>query len=829
MGQADRTAGVEGDGRVTAYQDQAKVVIIGGGAIGLSVAYHLAKLGWSDVLLLERNELTSGTSWHAAGIVGPLRASMNLTKLAIYATELFAELEAETGQATGYRRTGGLWLAQNADRITELKRIAAMGTMNGLDARMVTPDETAAAFPLLRVDDLAGALWVAEDGQTNPVDTCMAYAKGARAAGLRIRERTAVTGINIAKGAVESIETADGRRIRCGTLVNCAGAWAGKIGALAGVPVALQAVEHMYVVTEPLADLPKPCPIVRDLESRIYIKEDAGKLVIGGFEPKAKPWMPDSAGPDPAYIMLPEDWEQFEPFMTAGLNRVPALAETGIQHFMNGPESFTPDTRQLMGETPGLRNFFVAAGMNSIGILSSAGVGKALAEWIVGGEAPMDLWEVDVARLEPHCATASFLTARVQEAVANQFEMHWPYKQMKTARGLCRSPLHEAFAAQGAVFGAPTGWERPLWFAATADEAEIRYSYGDQPWWPAAAREAQALQERAALFELSPFTKIEVAGPEAEAFLQGLCANDLAGAPGRLTYSQMLNRRGGIEADVTVQRLAEDRFWVISGAATRQKDLAWLRRHLGDLRAVMTDLTAAYAVLGVMGPESRRLLQAVSSADLSAAAFPFGTCRDIDIGPVRLRAARLSFAGELGWELYIPTESAAGVHATLQQAGAEVGLAPAGHYCLDSCRLEKGFRHWGHDIGPEDTPLEAGLGFALALDKPGGFLGREALLRQRDSGPARHLLHFAVQDAHPLLLHDEPIYRSGKLAGRTTSGGQGFRTGLALCFGSIAAEPGETRKDLLGADYEVAVAGERFPLTPLVRPPYDPDGALMRG
>jgi glycine cleavage system aminomethyltransferase T/glycine/D-amino acid oxidase-like deaminating enzyme len=814
--------------------DQAKVAIIGGGVIGLSLAYHLAKLGCSDVLLLERNALTSGTTWHAAGVVGPLRASLNLTRLSIYATELFGRLEAETGQATGYRRTGGLWLAQTQDRLTELERIAAMGEMTGLDARILSAVEVGEKFPLLRTDDLAGALWVGEDGQVNPVDLSMAYAKGARTGGVRIREQSAVAAIERRSGGGFTVTLADGSQIEAETVANCAGVWARQVGALAGVAVPVQAAEHMYVVTEPIAGLPVPCPIVRDLDGGIYVKEDAGKLVLGGFEAEAKPWDPDGPAGDAPFLMLPEDWDQFEPFLTAGLGRLPVLEETGIQHFMNGPEGFTPDTRQVMGEAPNLKGFYVAAGFNSIGIVSSAGAGRALAEWIIADEPPMDLWEVDIARFEPYAASRRFLMERVREAVGNQFAMHWPFKQPRTGRGARRSPLHEAFAAQCAVFGAPAaGWERPLWFAATAGESEVRYGYGDQPWWPCAAREAAALTENAALFELTPFTKILLQSADAEGFLQRLCANDLAVAPGRAIYTQMLNAKGGIEADVTVTRLDGDRFWLVGGAPTRVKDLAWLRRHVQESeRVTITDLTSAYAVVGVMGPRARDLLQSLTETDISNDAFLFATAREIEVGMAPVRATRLSYVGELGWELTVASEYARAVHRALVDAGADFGLGPAGHYCLEACRLEKGFRHWGHDIGPDDTPLEAGLGFAVAWDKAGGFLGRDALLRQKETGVARRLLLFQLADetdGAPLLLHDEPIYRNGAPVGRTTSGGRGFRTGLMLAFGIVTVPPGLTRDEVLAGPYEVGVAGQRYPMTALARAPYDPDGRRMRG
>ena len=602
---------------------RAEVVIIGGGVIGLSVAYHLARRGAADVVLLERHRLTSGTSWHAAGVVGPLRASMNLTRLSVYATELFVSLEAETGQSTGYRRTGGLWLAQTAERLTELKRTAALGEIAGLEAAVIGPSEVAARLPLLETGDLQGALWVEQDGQANPVDLCMAYAKGARQGGVRIFEDTPVRRVRSVAGAVHAVELEDGGAIRCAKVINCAGAWAAELGRRSGVAVPLQAVEHMYVVTEPVAGLPRPCPIVRDLDARIYIKEDAGKLVLGGFEPDAKLFTPDASGPDAPFLMLPEDWDQFEPFMAAGLVRLPALAEVGIQQFMNGPESFTPDTRQLMGEVPNCHGHFVAAGFNSIGIVSSAGAGRVMADWMLDGAPPMDLWEVDIARFEADMATPQFLAARVQEAAAGQFEMHWPFKQPRTGRGLRHTPLHRALAAQGAVFGAPAGWERPLWFAAAAGEVEWRYSYGDQDWWPSAEREALAAREAAVLIDLSPFGKFEVAGNGACAALQRLCANDVDIAPGRLVYTQVLNPRGGIEADLTVTRLGEDRYWLVGPAPTRQRDLGTLSRALADEdRLELRDISRDFAVLGLMGPRAPEILSRAAGHGLSGTNCP---------------------------------------------------------------------------------------------------------------------------------------------------------------------------------------------------------------
>ncbi|GAB5471531.1 MAG: FAD-dependent oxidoreductase [Rhodospirillales bacterium] len=810
--------------------ESARVVIVGGGAIGLSVAYHLAKLGIEDVLLLERHQVTSGTSWHAAGIVGPLRASMNLTKLSLYSTELFAALEAETGQATGYRQTGGLWLAQSAERLVELQRLAAMGELAGLDARLLAPKALGALVPRMEVGDLQGGLWVGEDGQVNPVDLCRAYLKGAKAGGLRLRENCPVASLKRQGRRIVGVVTDRGETIVAETVVLAGGVWSRGLAADAGIAVPVQAVEHMYVVTEPLAGLPQPFPILRDLDGGIYVKEDAGKLVLGGFEPDAKSWDPQGPNGKVPFLELPEDWAQFEPFMTAGLKRLPLLEAAGIQHFMNGPEGFTPDTRQVMGPPPGVEGLYVAAGFNSIGIVSSAGAGKALAEWILAGAAPLDLWEVDIARFSSAEAGRRFLETRVQEAVGDQFALHWPFKQKQSARGLRRLALHRTWVDAGAVFGAPAGWERPLWFAETPNETTFRYSQTSQSWWPMARREALALRDGAVLFDLSPFGKFDIQGPDSLALLQRLAGGDLDVAVGRAVYCQLLNARGGIEADVTVTRRAEDRFRLVSAAPSRWKDLAWLRAEAErwGLRAEVFDATSAECVLGLMGPDSRRILEAVSGRSCDLAAFPLSSEQELEIGLAVGRALRLSYVGEQGWEISVPTEMAGAAYEALVEAGGAPGLRPAGLFCLESCRLEKGYRHWGHDIGPDDSPLEAGLGFALAWDKPGGFQGREALLRQREAGVTRRLLLFALE-GEPLLLHDEPIYREGRLVGRTTSGGLGFRSGSALAMGYVACRPGAARAELLAADYKLKVAGQTLPARALARPPYDPDGLRLRG
>ena len=776
--------------------DKADVVIIGGGAVGLSVAAHLGWRGASDVVLLERAKLTSGTSWHAAGIVGPLRATMNQTRLALYAVDLFGRLEAETGLATGYHQTGGLWLAQTPERIEELRRIADIGLLAGLGARMVTPEQAVEAMPLLAGQGLAGALWVDEDGQADPVGICMAYAAAARAAGVRIVEDMPVADVEIVDGKVRGVRTADGRTIACNHVVNCAGAWAHRLAAHSGVAVPLQAVEHMYVVTEPVPGLPTPCPIVRDLDARIYVKEDAGRLVLGGFEPDAKLLDVHGPGMDAPFLELPEDWDQFTPFMQAGLARMPVLSDTGIQHFMNGPESFTPDTKPLIGPSPEVDGYWVAAGFNSLGIVSSAGAGRVLADWIVDGLAPMDLGDVDIARFEPDLNDDAFLSARTPEAVSSQFDMHWPFKRPVTGRDLRRLPAHDVWAGEGAVFGAPGGWERPLWFGPGEG-----YGFGAQPWWPAAERESLAARDRAVVVDLSPFSKFEISGLDQ---IQRLCSADMDMAVGRCRYTLLLNERGGIEAEATVTRLDPDRFLMVGAAPSRRRDLRWLARHL--LPDSFRDVTRDAAVLGLFGPEAGGIWKTLGGTQ-EALRQPYGTSRVYDLGGVPVRAVRLSYIGEFGWEIYLPWHAASDLAGRMLSAGA----APMGLMAVEACRIEQGFRHWGHDMGPEEAPVEVGLGFACAMGT--GFIGETAVAGHGADGTRRRLRQFEVEAGDVLLLHDEPVFSGGALVGQTTSGGRGFRTGQNLCFALISPEADK--------DFEVQVAGRRYRMRPLDRPPYD--------
>ncbi len=808
----------------------AGVVIIGGGIVGCSVAYHLVKRGVSDVLLLERRQLTCGTTWHAAGLVGQLRATHNLTRLAQYTTQLYEGLERETGQATGFRQVGSVAVAASAARFEELKRGASMARVFGLEVQLLSPHAARERWPLLAIDDLVGAVYLPKDGRTNPVDTTQALARGARRGGARIVEGAKVTGIRTSGGRVTGVATEAGE-VRADVVVNCAGMWGREVGALAGVSVPLHAAEHFYIVTEPIAGLPADLPILRDADACSYFKEDTGKLLVGWFEPRAKPWAEDGIPEGSAFEQLPPDLAHIEPLFAGAMRRVPALESTGVQVFFNGPESFTPDDRYLLGEAPELKGFYVAAGFNSIGIQSAGGAGKVLADWIVDGHAPFDLWDVDIRRCAPFQRNRRYLRDRTVEALGLLYAMHWPYRQPQSARGVRKSALHDRLAAAGACFGEVAGYERANWFGAPGSSPRYEYSYGRQNWFDACAAEHRAVRERVGLFDQSSFAKFVLKGRDAAAVLGRICANDIDVPVGRIVYTQWLNERGGIEADVTVTREAEDSFLIVSGCATQTRDFNYLCRAIPpDAAAVAVDVSAAYAVLGLMGPESRALLRELTDADLGTAAFPFGTSRVIDLGYARVRASRITYVGELGYELYIATEFAQGVYDALVAAGSAFGLKLAGYHALNSLRIEKAYRHWGHDITDEDTPLEAGLGFALAWDKPQRFLGREALLRQRRDGLRRRLAGFALETPERLLYHNEPIWRDGVLVGKISSGMFGHTLGVALGLGYLerAGDEPITAEWIGSGRYEIEVAAERVPARVSLRPFYDPAGERVK-
>ncbi len=807
----------------------AQAVVIGGGIVGCSVAYHLTKRGWRDVVLLERKQLTSGTTWHAAGLVTQLRATYNMSMLAKYSAELFPELERLTGLGTGFRRTGSILLATTDERWTEVRRQISMARVCGFEVQPISPAEAAGMWPLLDPSGVVGAVFLPGDGVANPTDVTQALAAAARLGGARILEHTAVTGVLRRDGRVTGVSTAQGD-IASDFVVNCTGMWARELGARSGVTVPLHAAEHFYVITEPVPGLARDLPVLRSPDDTAYLREDAGKLMVGFFEPGAKPWATHGIPDDAAFVTLPEDWDHLAPYLEMAARRVPLLRDIGIQLFFNGPESFTPDDRYILGEAPGLRGYFVAAGFNSVGFQSGGGAGRAVADWIVDGHPPMDLWEVDIRRFMPFQGNRRYLRERTTETLGLLYDMHWPFRQVETARGVRRTPFHDRLAARGACFGEVAGCERANWYAPAGVEPRYEYSYGRQNWFPFSAEEHRAVREGVGLFDQTSFGKILVQGRDAERALNALCTADVAVEPGRIVYTQWLNERGGIESDLTVTRLDERSFFVVTTGTSLVRDIDWLQRSIPDeAHAFVTDVTNAFAVLGVMGPRSRELLAALTDADLSNVAFPFATSREIDLGYVLVRASRITYVGELGWELYVPTDVATHVYDAIVAAGERVGLRHAGYHALNSLRIEKAYRHWGHDMTDEDTLLEAGLAFTAAWDKPGGFIGREALLRQRERGLARRLAIFALEDPEPLLYHNEPIWRDGRLVGRISSGMYGHTLGRSIGLGYVRNDDGPAGAEWIAAgSYELEVATERFPAAVSLRPPYDPRNERIR-
>ncbi|MER8952324.1 FAD-dependent oxidoreductase [Mesorhizobium sp. M0833] len=811
-----------------AIPPKARAVIIGGGVSGCSVAYHLAKLGWTDIVLLERKQLTSGTTWHAAGLIGQLRGSQNMTRLAKYSADLYVKLEAETDVGTGMRQVGSITVALTEERKHEIYRQASLARAFDVDVREISPGEVKQMYPHLNVSDVVGAVHLPLDGQCDPANIAMALAKGARQRGATIVENVKVTKVHTRAGRVTGVSWAQGDEqgtIDTDIVVNCAGMWARELGAQNGVTIPLHACEHFYLVTEPIAGLSR-LPVLRVPDECAYYKEDAGKIMLGAFEPVAKPWGMNGISEDFCFDQLPADMDHFEPILEMGVNRMPMLATAGIHTFFNGPESFTPDDRYYLGEAPELSGYWMATGYNSIGIVSSGGAGMALAQWINDGEAPFDLWEVDIRRAQPFQKNRRYLKERVSETLGLLYADHFPYRQMATSRNIRRSPLHEHLQARGAVFGEVAGWERANWFARPGQEREYRYSWKRQNWFDNQREEHLAVRNGVGLFDMTSFGKIRVEGRDACAFLQRLCANDMDVAPGKIVYTQMLNQRGGIESDLTVSRLSETAFFLVVPGATLQRDLAWLRKHLADEFVVITDVTAAEAVLCLMGPDARKLIQRVSPNDFSNENNPFGTFQEIEIGMGLARAHRVTYVGELGWELYVSTDQAAHVFEAIEEAGADVGLKLCGLHTLDSCRIEKAFRHFGDDITDEDNVLEAGLGFAVKTAK-GDFLGRDAVLKKKETGLSRRLVQFRLNDTEPLLLHNEAILRDGRIVGPITSGNYGHHLGGAIGLGYVPCK-GESEADVLSSSYEIEIAGERFAAEASLKPMYDPKAERVR-
>ena len=813
---------------MTPLPDRCEVVVIGGGVIGVSVAYHLAEAGIQDVVLVERKELTSGTTWHAAGLVGQLRSSINMTKLARYTSELYRGLESETGQATGYRQCGSMSIAATAERFEELKRSASMAKVFDLEVNVLSVAEIAERYPLIQTDDLFGGIHIPSDGYANAVDITQALAKGAKSRGVRIATHTKVEEILHEGGQITGVRT-DRGEIQAKYVVICGGMWSRDLASTVGVNLPLHACEHYYVLFESVEGLHPDLPVLRDYDACTYYKYDAGKLLLGAFEPSAKPWGMGGISEDFCFDEIAGDFDHFEPVLHDAMKRFPALERAGIQKFFCGPESFTPDVRYHLGEAPELKNCFVAAGLNSIGLQSAGGVGKVTAEWIRDGRPPVDLWEVDVRRNMPFQRNRRYLQSRVGESLGLLYATHYPYRQYETARGVRKAAIHDRLRAAGACHGEAYGWERPNWYAPAGVEPVYDYSYGRQNWFEHSAAEHRAVREGVALFDQSSFAKFRFEGRDTLAVLNRTCANNIDVAPGRVVYTQWLNERGGIEADLTVTRLTEHAFMIVSAAETEVRDFYWLKRHIpDDAHCVLTNVTSGMGVISIMGPKARDLLQSMTPDDMSHKGFPFATSREIELGHGYVRASRITFVGELGWELYVPTEFMQDIYDRIVAAGAEYGLAHAGYHALNSLRTEKAYRHWSHDITDEDSPLEAGLDFVVKWDKPGGFVGREALLEQREKGLSRHLVQLRLKDAEPLIYHNEPIWRDGTLVGHITSGAYGHTLGGAVGLGYVSAIPGEAAEAVLDGHYEVEVACEKIAAEVSLRPLYDPENSKIR-
>jgi glycine cleavage system aminomethyltransferase T/glycine/D-amino acid oxidase-like deaminating enzyme len=807
---------------------RARVVVVGGGVVGCSTAYHLTKLGWNDVLVLEQGHLSGGTTWHAAGLVGPLRATEAGTRLVQYSAELYASLEAETGLATGYLNVGGLIVARTEDRMVQLRRTAANAAAYDLDCRMLTADEAGDLWPPMRTDDLLGAIWLPGDGKVNPTDLTQSLARGARQGGATVVEGVRVIGFEIEEGPagrrVKGVRTEHGD-VETDAVVLCAGQWSNALGDLAGVSVPLHSAEHFYVVTDAVAGTRPDLPIMRDPDGWTYFKEEVGGLVVGGFEPDAKPWVAPDAIPHPfEFQLLDEDWEHFSVLMDEAVRRVPALEQTGIRKFYNGPESFTPDNQFLMGEAPDLRGFFVGAGFNSVGIASAGGAGRALAEWVVAGEPTSDMVAVDLRRFAPYAADHAWLRGRVVETLGIHYAVPWPDREPETGRDVRLSPLHERLAAKGAVFGTKMGWERVNVIGATPSAP----SWG-RPWWLAAsAAEQVACRTAVAIFDQTSFSKYTVSGPDALSVLQWVCAADVDVPIGYCVYTPFLNARATYEADLTVTRTGAQSFLMVSSSATTVRDLDWLRRHLGGHDAAVEDVTDAFAVLGVMGPRAPELMGRVDPVtDWSDHGFAFATSREVLLAGASSRATRMTYVGELGWELMVPMAGAESAYDALHAAGAQLGLVDAGYHAIESLRLEKGYRAFPRELNPDLTPLEAGLLFATALAGRGAsekdFLGRAALEAHREhlakGGPRRRVISWVCSDPDAMVWGGELVLRDGVAAGQITSAAYGATVGTCVGLALLRADGPVRPEDLAGATYEVDLAGRRIGLRMSLRAP----------
>ncbi len=813
-----------------AIPDRARVVVIGGGIIGTSVAYHLAHLGIADVLLLERDRLTSGTTWHAAGLMATFGStSQTSTELRMYTRDLYSRLEAETGLATGLKQTGLIELAIEPGRLEEYRRVAAFNRLCGVEVHEISPREVTELFPLARVDDVLAGFYIPADGRVNPVDVTMSLARGARMRGARIIEGVPVTGFLTCRGAVTGVRTPQGD-IEAEYVVNCAGMWARQLGDLAGVNIPLQAAEHYYLLTEPIDGVDSDWPVLEDPANYGYYREEGAGLMLGLFEPVCAPWQVAGIPADFSFGELPPDWDRMAPYLERAMSRVPVSARAGIKKFFCGPESFTPDLLPVVGEAPELRNYFVAAGMNSIGILTGGGIGRVIAQWIADGRPDVDVTAMNIDRLHRYQANPEYRATRTVESLGLVYETHYPGRSMRTARGAMVSPVHHRLEAQRAYFRDVSGWEGADWYAPEGAEPKAgELSWGRPDWFRYWAAEHHAARTGVILMDMAFMAKFDVQGRDAGRVLERISANQVDGEPGQITYTQWLNPGGTLEADLTVTKLAGDRFWVVASDTAHRHVETWMRRHIGDAHAFVTDVTPGYAQLNIQGPRSRELLASVTTADVSDEAFPFRAAAEIDIGFARVLCIRITYLGELGFELYIPAGQAVHVYDRLAEAGRAVDLRHAGLKALGSLRMEKGYRDYGHDIDNTDTVLEAGLGFAVALDKPGGFIGRDAVLAQKARGPlTRRLVQVLVTDPDPLMFHAEVVCRNGVPAGYIRSASYGFTLGGAVGLAMIdAAEPID-QAYLDSGDWTVRIGTSVYPAVTSLRPMYDPGNKRIK-
>jgi glycine cleavage system T protein len=807
--------------------NQARIVIIGGGIVGCSTAYHLTKLGHTDVLLLERKEIASGTTWAAAGLLAQLRQNQEMTNLAKYALECYAKLEAETGVASGFKMNGAVGVCQTEDRRREWLRGAAMAKAFGIDMHEISMREAQDLVPGMNTDDLKAVFYLPNDGITDPVGTAQALAKGARMGGATVVEGIKVTDIKISKGAICGVSTDHGD-VACDIVINCAGMWGRQVGKMAGVGIPLHAAEHMHAITLPIEGLKKNFPTVRDFDGYSYFKEESGGILLGGFEPVAKPWGMKGIPDDFKFSELSEDWDQFELFLECGFQRFPVLESAQIRHLSVVPESFTPDNAFMVGEAPGVKNFFVGCGMNSVGIASAAGVGRALSQWVDQGHPEEQLWPVEVTRYFSWQQNSRYLHDRIIESVGILYEHHYPNRQRTTARPVICSPVHHRLEANRAAFSQIAGWERADWFAPEGVEPVHEYDWRRPNWFEHQAREHLAVRQGVGMYDLSSMGKLLIQGPDAEAFLQRLCSNDMAVPVGQVVYTPLLNSKGGFETDVTVTRTADEAYFMVTAAGTTLRDYDYIQRQIpADARVTVTDVTHGYAMLAIMGPQARNLLATLTDEDLSNEAFPYGTAKEMDIAYARPLAMRMSYVGELGWELYIPAMFAVPVFDAIMEAGAQFDLQLVGMQAVNSLRMETGCRHWESDITPEDTPYEAGLGFGVKLDK-GDFIGREALVKQKEAPLTQRLVMFTLDDAEPVLYANEPILRNGTPVGQIRSGAYGHHLGSAVGMGYLHNPDGVTAEWVASGSYEILVEGELVSARASLASPYDPKNERVR-